>query len=253
MASFSNGFDHPISGVVNNVHFFNDMYFGTDIALVKNIRAGAYIYSNEDVFVDDGDVGQVIPSIYNATSESDLLARVNGVLKNYGAGIKRYIGHVKTKAAGLKAAPPQVDFYNYGDEKLIITGGWQVGYELEYSSASKGTDSLYLRAYSALAQIVWVTVNPVDLTHFKTLGAYVYKSLSNYDYSNVYFQASTSQMGNVSTNVNAGTSSNATGHYNLSLDVSKLKGLYYIRAAARTAADASETRAYFYHMWGELA
>lgn len=43
---------------------------------------------------------QIIPAIDKATSESQLVALGNGVLKTYGTEIKRYIGHVSRKSKG---------------------------------------------------------------------------------------------------------------------------------------------------------
>lgn len=43
---------------------------------------------------------QIIPAIDKSTSESQLVALGNGVLKTYGTEIKRYIGHVSRKSKG---------------------------------------------------------------------------------------------------------------------------------------------------------
>ena len=45
------------------------------------VKTGQYIIANHSVFIDDGASGQTIPSVDNATSESQLQATINGTLK----------------------------------------------------------------------------------------------------------------------------------------------------------------------------
>lgn len=256
MRMFSLGFMKPRRAVSGKTREFQDLYTGYDLTLMSHIKPNQYIYSNDTAFIDDGKEGQIIPSIYNATSECELMSKVEGILKSYGTGgIRPYIGFVSAKALGWNEQP--VLLYDEGNECNIITGSWVSGYSKSTGGSAKNETNLYLYAvgnYNDQSEAEWtfVTDKSINLSRIRTLYFDCEKTGSSDDGASFRFVVSTEKMGS-SKQYDARVSSNAVVRKILSLDVSSLTGEYYIRLHSWTGSphDTKYMKGYVYKVWAE--
>lgn len=234
MRSFSNGLLRSTRKDNGPIKTFGQLYAGADLTLLNKIRAGQYVYCNEPVFIDDGGAGQVIPSIYTASAEPDFIATVSGPIKSYGTDIKRYIGYVSHRPLGWS----ELWLYDSGDEKTVLTGGWDANYCTYANYLQNGRTLLTKNVdnfYGILTnhnQIKYRgTVSKIDVSKISTL----YANIDYIDKVNTgarFFLTPNSDANYSSANggtdpaVITSIESNFNG--NASLDVTALTGSYYL-------------------------
>ena len=165
MSSFDEGIIRPSKQDNSLIKVFLKLQADSDLILLNNIRSGQYIYCSVPVFIDNGGIGQIIPSIYTATTESDFMATVSGQLKRYGTSV-RYIGYVSHKALGWS----QLWLYKIGNEFAGITGEYVQGFTSGASGTlSKESDHLAITINTGGADISYRPFNKIDLTNISTL------------------------------------------------------------------------------------
>jgi hypothetical protein len=153
----------------------------------------------------------------------------------------------------LLSAKKSVKYYTKGNENVP----WVEGLAVTTGSVAKNADHLYMIAENAAARALrtYVTDGKIDLSSIRTLYFEWENSGLNNASTQSFVVVSTEKDGDVNT-YNARKLVSGTFAKNIDLlDVSALKGSYYIRLHARDSSAVSprQSELRVYRVWGEVA
>lgn len=205
------------------------------------------------------------------------LTKATNVKMNDGTSVEtKVMGHLAEKATEEKLGHVKVDgntifinngvittndpkhqYYIEGDEKTLNTGGWVEGFKGSRGVLTKNADSLqaYADGNASVAdavQAIWVTNSKINLNNISRIG--VEWENNGSDLSNRGFiQVSNNKDGDCNDKVAETSRVNRWGRLVNHLDVSNLKGEYYIKlgSIATTNEPSRFADTKFYRIWGE--
>lgn len=156
------------------------------------------------------------------------------------------VGEAKWKAT---TAIDPVIFYNRGDQKTSITGGWEEGFNQGGSNVfSCQPDHMYLSSSftGANSYITAVTSNAIDFSDIDRLKVEIDFSSQIDGLFDIRISENKQDLSYV---IKETKNTNLNGI--IELDVSSLNGLYYIKLIGWTASANSKAEAEIYKVWGE--
>lgn len=150
-------------------------------------------------------------------------------------------------------------FYDEGYENIPVTGGWFFGTSSD-SDVIKEDDYLYLRVegLTSISFVFFSTANLIDFSNIETIKVdCMAEGLQDSNRYNTTIQVSTEKDGDSSSYEVKKEKTGSFSREVLSLDVSELDELYYLRVLVYTDQDGSTTpsrkegQSEFYRIWGE--
>jgi hypothetical protein len=132
--------------------------------------------------------------------------------------------------------------YNAGDEYTTLTGGWAVGYSGGTGTQSKQADHLALYASGANGHRQYDTANLIDLTNFNTVALEIEVTQTSGTGAGFYYGVGTTVGGRVvDDEVKSYVFDGLVKTHNVSLDVSAVNGLRYVRVSVTCGTGSSAT------------
>ncbi|MEH7342767.1 hypothetical protein V7122_02585 [Bacillus sp. JJ1532] len=156
----------------------------------------------------------------------------------------------------LRDAATITYFYNEGDEKETLTGGWVTGYSLGTGTQSKQANHLFIDADKYTSnnnERTYVTNLAIDLSNIKNLFFDAEKFSGHQSIFTVSKNKTTSWSDNSGIVASLGVSAPSDPRKVFSLDVGSLSGNYYIKlsSASSSAVASGDAITKVYRVWGE--
>ena len=142
-------------------------------------------------------------------------------------------------------------FYNEGDERHPVTGGWVEGY-MDGGFAEKNPNYFYLEATSRDAQSTLVTDEPINLTGLSSIVVDWRNTGADTTYTASHISVSKNKMTGEDDYTARKTIEKNFSRQTTELDVSELKGDYYIKIIAYGSGSTGRSKLYVYNVRGEI-